>query len=62
MLEGWGLYLLFSLPALLLGLWAQLKTKSVFQRNARIRTARGMTGAQVARAGVGWEWLVRCES
>ena len=49
MLEGWGLYLLFSLPALLLGLWAQLKTKSVFQRNARIRTARAMTGAQVAR-------------
>jgi uncharacterized protein len=49
MLEGWGLYLLFSLPALLLGLWAQLKTKSAFQRNARIRTARAMTGAQVAR-------------
>ena len=49
MLEGWGLYLLFSLPALLLGLWAQLRTKSVFQRNARIRTARAITGAQVAR-------------
>ena len=49
MLEGWGLYLLFSLPALLLGLWAQLRTKSVFQRNARIRTARAITGAEVAR-------------
>lgn len=49
MLEGWGLYLLFSLPALLLGLWAQFKTQSAFRRNAQIRTARGMTGAQVAR-------------
>jgi uncharacterized protein len=49
MLEGWGLYLLFSLPALLLGLWAQFKTQSVFRRNAEIRTARGVTGAHVAR-------------
>ena len=49
MLEGWGLYLLFSLPALLLGWWAQLRTKSLLQRNARIRTARAITGAQVAR-------------
>lgn len=48
--EGWGLYLLFSLPALILGLWAQWRTQSAFRRNAQIRTARGMTGAQVARA------------
>jgi hypothetical protein len=49
MFEGWGLYLLFSLPALLLGFWAQFRTQSVFRKNAQIRTARGMTGAQVAR-------------
>ena len=49
MFEGWGLYLLFSLPALILGLWAQWKTQSAFRRNAQVRTARGLTGAQVAR-------------
>ena len=47
---GWGLYLLFSLPALILGLWAQWKVKSAFSRNSQIRTVRGWTGAQVARA------------
>jgi hypothetical protein len=47
--EGWGLYLLFSLPALALGLWAQWKTQTAFRKNAQIRTARGLTGAQVAR-------------
>jgi Zn-dependent membrane protease YugP len=47
---GWGLYLLFSLPALILGLWAQWKVKSTFSRNSQIRTMRGWTGAQVARA------------
>lgn len=47
---GWGLYLLFSLPALILGLWAQWKVKSAFSRNSQIRTMRGWTGAQVARA------------
>lgn len=47
--EGWGLYLLLSLPALVLGLWAQWRTQSAFRRNAQIRTARGLTGAQVAR-------------
>ena len=49
MLESWGLYLLFSLPALVLGLWAQWRTQSAFRQNAQIRTARGLTGAQVAR-------------
>jgi len=49
MFEGWGLYLLFSLPALILGLWAQWKTQSAFRRYAQVRTVRGLTGAQVAR-------------
>ncbi len=47
---GWGLYLLFSLPALILGLWAQWKVQSAFRRFSQIRTMRGWTGAQVARA------------
>jgi Zn-dependent membrane protease YugP len=46
---GIGLYLLFALPALILGLWAQWKVQRAFKQNAEIRTARGMTGAQVAR-------------
>jgi uncharacterized protein len=50
MFAGWGFYLLFSLPALILGLWAQGKVQSAFRKNAQIRTARGVTGAQVARA------------
>jgi Zn-dependent membrane protease YugP len=46
---GLGLYLLFALPALALGLWAQWKVQRAFKQNAEIRTARGLTGAQVAR-------------
>lgn len=47
--EGYGLYLLISLPALLLGLWAQMKVRSAFKKNAEITTANGVSGAQVAR-------------
>lgn len=49
MFAGYGLYILFSLPALLLGLWAQAKVKSAFNKYSKVRTARGMAGAQVAR-------------
>lgn len=49
MFGGLGLYLIFALPALILGLWAQWKVQRAFRQNAEIRTARGMTGAQVAR-------------
>ncbi|MEJ5202103.1 MAG: zinc metallopeptidase, partial [Anaerolineales bacterium] len=48
-LGGYGLYILFSLPALLLGLWAQLKVQSAFNKFSRIRSYVGLTGAQVAR-------------
>lgn len=48
-MEGYGLYLMLSLPALLLGLWAQFKVRSAFNKNSQIRTYSGMTGAQVAR-------------
>jgi len=43
------LYLIVALPALLLGLYAQLKVKGAFARYSRVRTHRGLTGAQAAR-------------
>ncbi len=46
---GYGLYLLFSLPALLLGLWAQFKVQSAFNKYSRVRSYTGLTGAQIAR-------------
>lgn len=46
---GYGLYLLFSLPALLLGLWAQGKVRSAFNKYSRVRSTTGMSGEQVAR-------------
>jgi hypothetical protein len=50
-------YLIFMLPALLLSLWASFRTKSAFDKYSRVRTARGLTGAQAAqemlqRAGI----------
>ncbi|KAF0111410.1 MAG: hypothetical protein FD147_893 [Chloroflexi bacterium] len=48
-LGGYGLYILFSLPALLFGLWAQLKVKSAFARYSKVGTTTGLTGAEVAR-------------
>ncbi len=46
---GYGLYLLFSLPALLLGLWAQMKVNGAYKKYSQVRTVSGMTGAEVAR-------------
>lgn len=46
---GYGLYIIFSLPALLLGLWAQAKVRSAFKKYSRVRSYTGMTGEQVAR-------------
>jgi Zn-dependent membrane protease YugP len=43
------LYLLFALPALLLGLWAQMKVHGMFNEFSRVRIMTGMTGAQAAR-------------
>jgi len=43
------LYLLFSLPALLLGLWAQSRVRSAFAKYSKVRAASGLTGAQAAR-------------
>ncbi len=47
---GYGLYLLISLPALLLGFYAQAKVQGAFNRYSKVRTGNGMTGAEVARA------------
>ncbi len=46
---GYGMYILFALPALLLGLYAQFKVQRAFERFSRVRTWRGITGAQAAR-------------
>lgn len=44
------LWLLFALPGLLLGLWAQARVKGAFKKYSKVRISRNLTGAQVARA------------
>jgi len=51
------MYLIFMIPAILLSLWASFRTKSAFNKYQKVRTARGLTGAQAAhemlqRAGI----------
>ena len=46
---GYGLYLLFSLPALILGFWARNKVTRAIKKYSRVRTFNGYTGAEVAR-------------
>ena len=48
-LGGYGLYILFSLPALLLGLWAQAKVRSAFNKYSKVGNHNGLSGAEVAR-------------
>ncbi len=43
------LYLLFAIPPLLLGLWAQFRVQSAFRQYSKVRTGNGITGAQMAR-------------
>lgn len=38
------------LPAVLFALWAQLRVKSTFHKYSEVRNARGITGAEAARA------------
>lgn len=47
---GYLNYLLFMLPALVLGLIAQMTVKSRFTKFSKIASKRGMTGADAARA------------
>jgi Zn-dependent membrane protease YugP len=46
---GYGPYLLFALPALLLGLWAQARVRSAFAKYSRVAMPGGHAGAEVAR-------------
>lgn len=43
------LYILISIPALLLGIFAQIKVKSAFSKYSKISNEEGLTGAQAAR-------------
>lgn len=43
------IYLILALPGLLLGLWAQARVRGTFNKYSKMRTARGMSGAEVAR-------------
>lgn len=42
-------YLVFAIPGLLLGLYAQFKLSSTYSHYVRVPTQRGITGAQAAR-------------
>jgi len=42
-------WLLFLIPPLLFGLWAQAKVKSAFGKYSQVRASSGYTGAQAAR-------------
>jgi len=44
------LYLILTLPALALSLWAQFRVKSTFAKYAKVGVRSGMTGAQAAAA------------
>ncbi len=46
----WHYYLLVALPALLIGLWAQARVHAAYGRASRIRSRRGLTGAEAARS------------
>lgn len=46
---GYLSYLIYMLPALLLGLWAQFQVKSTFRRYSDKSNSRNMTGAQAAK-------------
>ncbi len=46
---GYGLYLLISLPALILGFWAQMKVQSTYKKYSQVSTYTGVTGSGVAR-------------
>lgn len=43
------LFWLFALPGLALSLWAQARVRRNFNKYSKVRTSRGLTGAQVAR-------------
>ncbi len=42
-------YIVYVLPALLFAMWAQFNVKSTFAKYSKVRSDRGMTGADAAR-------------
>jgi len=56
--------LLFIVPGLILGLWAQARVRSAYARASRIRSRRGLTGVDTARTLLDVEGVngVRIES
>jgi Zn-dependent membrane protease YugP len=44
------MYFVFALPALLLGLWAQMRVRSSFNQYSQVRSYSGISGAQAARS------------
>lgn len=44
------IYIILVIPAMLLSMWAQAKVSTTFGKYSKVRTARGLTGAQAARA------------
>ncbi len=52
MMFGWFYYdwtILIVLPALIFTFWAQIKVNSSFNKYSKVRTSRGITGADAAR-------------
>jgi Zn-dependent membrane protease YugP len=47
--SSYFLYLCFTFPALLLGLYAQFRVQSSYRKFSRVGTRSGYTGAQIAR-------------
>ncbi len=47
---GWDPTMVLLVPAILLSLYSQFKISSSFRRYSQVRSRRGMSGAQVARA------------
>jgi Zn-dependent membrane protease YugP len=43
------LYLLFAVPGLLIGIWAQIKLSSAYGKYSQVAVESGMTGAEAAR-------------
>lgn len=54
-------WLLFALPGLILGLWAQSRVRGAFNKYSKVRTARGVTGAEVARTLLDAQGLVNVQ-
>jgi len=48
-LHSIGLYWLFLIPGLLLGIWAQIKLSHTYSKYSQVAVESGMTGAQAAR-------------